>query len=203
MSSHIYFVLDRSGSMASCVEDTIGGFNTFIQNQKRDNTDASMSLYLFDNDYNSIYENKVISDVPNLDNKTYVPRGSTSLLDAIGRTIKTAEQTDNNVIVILTDGFENTSKTYTKSHIEDLIKMKERTGLNFDFLAANQDAISTAQSLGINPNGAMTFDQECLHDAFVGLSAAVSRQATGEDTRVEFSGLERAASQTSVDNIGL
>ena len=199
MSSHIYFVLDRSGSMASCVEDTIGGFNTFIQNQKRDNTDASMSLYLFDNDYNSIYENKVISDVPNLDNKTYVPRGSTSLLDAIGRTIKTAEQTDNNVIVILTDGFENTSKTYTKSHIEDLIKMKERTGWNFVFLAANQDAISTAQSLGINSNGAMTFDQGCLHEAFEGLSAAVSRKATGKDSNVQFTGFERSASQAPDD----
>jgi uncharacterized protein YegL len=193
--SNIYFVLDRSGSMASCVDDTIGGFNTFIHSQKKDNTDASMSLYLFDNEYTSLYENKLISEVSNIDTKTYIPRGSTSLLDAIGCTIKTAEITDNNIIVILTDGFENTSKSYTKSHIKDLIKMKESIGWNFVFLAANQDAISTAQSLGINPNGAMTFDKDCLHDAFVGLSAAVSRQATGEDSHVQFSGFERSASQ--------
>ena len=197
--SHIYFVLDRSGSMASCVDDTIGGFNTFIDNQKKDNTEAYMSLYLFDNEYTSLYENKLISEVSNLDTNIYVPRGSTSLLDAIGCTIKTAEKTDNNIIVILTDGFENTSKTYTKSHVRDLIEMKEHMGWNFVFLAANQDAISTAQSLGINSNGAMTFDQDCLHEAFEGLSAAVSRKATGKDSNVQFTGFERSASQAPDD----
>ena len=197
--SHIYFVLDRSGSMASCVDDTIGGFNTFIDNQKKDNMEAYMSLYLFDNEYTSLYENKLISEVLNLDTKTYVPRGSTSLLDAIGCTIKTAEKTDNNIIVILTDGFENTSKTYTKCHVKDLIEMKEHMGWNFVFLAANQDAISTAQSLGINSNGAMTFDQDCLHEAFEGLSAAVSRKATGKDSNVQFTGFERSASQAPDD----
>jgi len=198
--SNIYFLLDRSGSMESCIDDTIGGFNTFIDSQKKDNTDASISLYLFDNEYTSLYENKLISEVSNLDTKTYVPRGSTSLLDAIGCTIKTAEKTDNNIIVILTDGFENTSKTYTKCHVKDLIKMKESIGWNFVFLAANQDAISTAQSLGIHPNGAMTFDQDCLHNAFLGLSAAVARQASGEDSHIQFSGIERAASQAP-DNL--
>ena len=197
--SHIYFVLDRSGSMASCVDDTIGGFNTFIDNQKKDNTEAYMSLYLFDNEYTSLYENKLISEVSNLDTNIYVPRGSTSLLDAIGCTIKTAEKTDNNIIVILTDGFENTSKTYTKCHVKDLIEMKEHMGWNFVFLAANQDAISTAQSLGINSNGAMTFDQGCLHEAFEGLSAAVSRKATGKDSNVQFTGFERSASQAPDD----
>ena len=96
--SHIYFVLDRSGSMASCVDDTIGGFNTFIDNQKKDNTEAYMSLYLFDNEYTSLYENKLISEVSNLDTNIYVPRGSTSLLDAIGCTIKTAKK---QIIILL------------------------------------------------------------------------------------------------------
>ena len=194
--SKIYFILDRSGSMQTCVDDTIGGYNTFVNSQKKENPTSTMNLYLFDNEYNTVYENKIMNDVPLLDENTFIPRGSTSLLDAIGKTIKTAEHIDGTkIVVILTDGHENTSNTYTKEHIEDLIKMKESIGWNFIFLAANQDAIESANNIGISPGGAMTFNKEGMQNAFDGLSAAISRQATGEDDRIQFTGFERAASQ--------
>jgi len=191
----IYFVLDRSGSMASCIDDTIGGFNHFVNQQKIDNPEGTMSLFLFSNDIKNIYENKKIEDVEKLTYKTYVPSGSTSLLDAIGKTIKKVNNSNKPLIVILTDGQENTSKSYSLLHIKDLIEMKKRDGWEFVFLGANQDAIETGEQLGIPEQSAMTFNQENVYNAFEGLSSALGRHVSGQDENVQFSGLERAASQ--------
>jgi uncharacterized protein YegL len=196
MATAIYFVLDRSGSMYSCVTDTIGGFSSFVDKQKQDNPDGTMSLFLFNDTVDNIYKNKPIKDVEKLTNESYFPAGSTSLCDAIGKTIKFAEkdtQNENKIIVILTDGFENTSKKYTKAHINDLID-HHKSKWQFVFLAANQDAIQTAYGFGIAPASAMTFGQQQVGEAFEGLSAAIGRQVTGESQTVEFSGLERARS---------
>lgn len=196
MATAIYFVLDRSGSMYSCVDDTIGGFNSFVDKQKQDNPDGTMSLFLFNDIVENVYQNKSIKDVKKLTNKSYFPTGSTSLCDAIGQTIKFAEKdtrNKNKIIVILTDGFENTSKKYTKAHINDLID-HHKSKWQFVFLAANQDAIQTASGFGIAPASAMTFGQQQVGEAFEGLSAAIGRQVTGESQTVEFSGLERARS---------
>ena len=192
--ANIYFILDRSGSMETCLDDTIGGFNAFVKNQQETNEEANLSLYLFDNEYKTLYEKRNIKSVEMLNRSTYVPRGSTALLDAMGKTIKNI-QTDNNIVVILTDGHENCSKQYTSFHIQDLINMKKDQGWDFVFLAANQDAIATANTFGIPKEGAMTFDQGCVNEVFNGLSAAITRQATGEDVKVSFTELERSASQ--------
>jgi uncharacterized protein YegL len=196
MATAIYFVLDRSGSMYSCVDDTIGGFNSFVDKQKQDNPGGTMSLFLFSDVVENVYQNKSIKDVENLTKESYFPCGSTSLCDAIGHTIKFAEkdtQNENKIVVILTDGFENTSKKYTKAHINDLID-HHTPQWQFVFLAANQDAIQTASGFGIAPASAMTFGQQQVGEAFEGLSAAIGRQVTGESQTVEFSGLERARS---------
>lgn len=196
MATAIYFVLDRSGSMYSCVDDTIGGFNSFVDKQKQDNPNGTMSLFLFSDVVENVYQNKPIKDVEKLTKESYFPVGSTSLCDAIGHTIKFAEkdtQNENKIVVILTDGFENTSKTYTKAHINDLID-HHTPQWQFVFLAANQDAIQTASGFGIAPASAMTFGQQQVGEAFEGLSAAIGRQVTGESQTVEFSGLERARS---------
>ena len=197
MATAIYFVLDRSGSMHNCVADTIGGFNTFIAKQKQDNPDGTMSLFLFNNTVSQIYKNKPIQEVLDLTIDIYFPAGMTSLCDAIGSTIKIAEnenENQNKIIVILTDGFENTSKNYTKNHVNDLIK--HHTDWEFVFLAANQDAIQTASVLGINQNSAMTFGQEQVNQAFEGLSSAIGRQVTGQSESVEFTDDERFYSQS-------
>ena len=190
----VHIILDESGSMFQCVDDTIGGYNHYINEQKTSNSDGNVSLYLFSNDYKIIYQNKKIDENINLSKDNYSPGGSTSLLDAIGNTINNVTD-DKPIIVILTDGYENSSTSYTKAHVKDLIKMKEDIGWKFIFLGANQDAIVVASQFGINENTAMTFNQGNVHETFEGLSAAISRQQTGEDDQICFTGLERAASQ--------
>lgn len=204
MITAIYFVLDRSGSMYSCLDDTLGGFNSFVNKQKQDNPNGEMSLFLFSDTIKTEYKNKPIQYVNNLTADTYVPAGSTALCDAIGHTIKFAEkdtQNEKKIIVILTDGFENSSKSYTKLHINDLIS--HHNDWQFVFLAANQDAIQSAETFGINKHSAMTFGQEKVTQAFEGLSAAIGRQVTGESQNVEFTELERSESSSQVPVVKL
>jgi len=200
--TNVSFILDRSGSMFQCITDTIGGFNAFVESQKTDNPDGTLSLHLFGNDYTTLYTNKPIRDIEHLTTKTYRPRGGTALLDAIGITIKdsgvlvtTDIATNPMIIVILTDGQENSSQVYSKAHINDLIGMlTAKKTCQFVFLGANQDAIGEGQTLGIHQNSAMTFDTGCVDEAFRGLSAAVGRQMSGETQNVEFTGMERQMS---------
>jgi hypothetical protein len=195
----IHFVLDRSGSMWDCKGDTMGGFNSFLASQREDPSgECCMSLHQFDHEYITTYANKSMMDVENLTDETFVPRGQTALLDAIGRTIKEiSDSPSKKIIVILTDGEENSSREYTYKHISDLISMKEKDGWQFMFLGANQDAIQTASGLGIRAGGAMTYAQtpQNVDACFRGLSSAISRNRSGEDKSVAFSAAERSASQ--------
>jgi hypothetical protein len=197
----IFFTLDRSGSMYTCVDDTLGGFNSFVDRQKENNPAGNMSLFIFNNVFKMVYQNKKMTDVQPLTREMFLPQGQTALLDAIGETIKHAEKvnTENHkTVVILTDGEENFSSNFTKAHINDLIRTKKEIGKwTFVFLGANQDAIKEAGKLGIPECSAMTFDQQHTQATFESLSQAVTRQVTGESQTVEFTGLERAASQTT------
>lgn len=183
-TTHIHFLLDRSGSMDNCLDDTIGGFNSFIRNQKDNKIDnCSFSLYQFDHQYTIVYTNKPIEEVEPLNKQTFVPRGNTALHDAIGRTIKTVaeykyEKEDKIVIVILTDGFENSSREYNSVSISNLItKYDQLPEWSFVFLAANQDAITTAGNLGISHQSAMQFSQKSgkIQDCYTSLSQAFIR----------------------------
>jgi hypothetical protein len=175
--------------MESCIDDTIGGYNTFIKSQP---LDSILSLTLFDNEIIHMYK-KPISGVVPLSRNNYIPRGSTALLDAIGYIIKQVPNDEiKPILVILTDGFENSSKLYTKLHINDLITEKRKLGWEFIFLAANQDAIATASEIGIGEMSALTFNTENVSGAFRSVSSAVSRTRTG--ARVEFSQEERVGS---------
>lgn len=191
----INVVLDRSGSMYGCISDTLGGFNHFMEKQKTDNPSGTVTLNLFAHDYDVIYENIPVKNVKPLEQDIYFPRGATALLDAIGNTIKKIENQEKPMIVIITDGYENTSKTFTHAHIKDLISIKESLGWKFVFLGANQDAIKVGSILGIAQESAMTFDTNNIYNAFEGLSCAVGRQVSGNEESVTFTGLERAASQ--------
>lgn len=187
----VYCLLDRSGSMANCIDDTIGGFNTFLKAQP---PDIIISLTLFDHEVETLYTQPA-KDAPLLDTKTFVPRGATALLDSIGHVIKMISLEEvKPTIVILTDGFENSSKKYTKFHINDLITEKKKLGWEFVFLAANQDAIQAANELGIPESSAMTFCTETVGSAMRSASEAITRTRTGETQKVEFSQLDRACS---------
>jgi hypothetical protein len=164
----ISIVLDRSGSMQSVREDTIGGFNTFLADQKAAPGEAAITLAQFDDVYEVVYSALAVADAKPLDRSTFVPRGSTALLDAIGRTISDAgkrfeamaedARPEKVIFVIVTDGEENASKEFTSAKINDLIThQRDIYKWEFVFLGANQDAITTASNLGINAASSMTY----------------------------------------------
>ena len=161
------FLLDRSGSMESCIDDTIEGFNTFVESQKE--FGGTMTLCLFDHEFNTVYEKVPIDQVNPLNNETYVPRGGTALHDAMGQVLK-MNLSDEVMVIILTDGEENSSSKYTAAHVKDLVDTKP---WKFVYLGANQDAVLTAQGLGIQTS--MEYDTSKTPELFRGLSAAVTR----------------------------
>jgi hypothetical protein len=164
----ITFVLDRSGSMASVKDATIEAFNGFLHSQRSGDGAATMSLIQFDDQYELVYAVQPIARAPELSRRTFKPRGSTALLDAIGRTIVETgqryaampehERPGTVVFVTLTDGFENSSQDYTMRRVNDAIaEQRDRYAWQFVFLAANQDAIATAAGMGIAAGQALTF----------------------------------------------
>ncbi len=165
---HVACVIDRSGSMSSVRSDAIGGFNTFLEEQKKGPGEAVVTLVLFDHEYLVVHDTVSVASVLPLDESTYVPRGNTALLDAVGRTIDDLgarfaampedERPGGVIIAILTDGLENASREYTHARIADMIA-HQRTVYNwsFVFLAADQDAIDTAEKMNMDPALAMRY----------------------------------------------
>jgi len=159
--TEIAYILDRSGSMQGLQEAAITGFNAFLQSQLDEPGDANLTLMLFDNEFLLPNERSPLQEVRPLDASTYVPRGSTALLDAIGRTIdslgkKLAKEPEDRrpgkvVIAIYTDGYENASSEFTIKDINKRIThQRNKYGWEFIFLAANEDAITTACQMGID-----------------------------------------------------
>ena len=190
----VYCLLDRSGSMATCVDDMIGGFNTFIETLDRH---LKISLYLFDNEFTPVYRNIPVIRAPKLSHETYQPRGSTALLDSIGKILGIAEpkswadDMDSTTIVILTDGEDTSSYQFTLEEINTCISQKKADGWKFIFMGSNQDAITTASQLNIDSGGALTFSSRNLDSAFRSVSSAVNRSGTND---IQFSDLERTLS---------
>ena len=184
------FILDRSGSMETCRDDTIGGFNAFVDSQKQ--FGGTITLIQFDHEYTLVYANKPIAEVEPMTRQTFVPRGSTALLDAIGRSLKECKTQSVPTVIILTDGYENASHTYTKAHIKDLITERQKDKWDFVYLGANQDAFAEAGSLGIAPTATLNYDGSKTPEVFRALSAATSARATGETQTVDFTQLAPA-----------
>ena len=157
--TEIVCIIDRSGSMDSIKEDAIGGFNSFLAEQKKDPGEAIMTVALFDHEYILLQNGTPIQQVPPLNESTYVPRGATALLDAIGNTV-TALNVRNPkkaIIMILTDGQENASTKYQKQQIKDMIDASENKGWFVAYISANMDAIADARSVGIGMAQTMRF----------------------------------------------
>jgi hypothetical protein len=165
--TYIAVVLDRSGSMESCKQPTISGFNEFLHQQKLEPGDARLYLAQFDHEYDLLYD-KPLREADELTGYTYQPRGMTALYDAIGRTIKTlgekfAKQPEKErpgkvLVAIITDGYENHSTEYFRHQIADMVKeQQEKYSWRFVFIGANQDAIFTAAQMNINRGSAITY----------------------------------------------
>ncbi len=185
MATDRIFILDRSGSMDDCRDDTIGGFNAFIESQKP--FGGTMTLVLFDHEYDVVYKDKPIAEVEKMTRATFVPRGNTALLDAMGKTIKSVEDLIARTVIILTDGQENSSHEYTKSHIKDLVEAKTKEGWTFVYLGANQDAFTEAGALGISQNCTMNYDVRKTPQAFNRLGNALSQAASCQGQAVDLS----------------
>ena len=143
----LFFILDRSGSMYGSEEDTINGFNAFIEKQMSKNHKILVTTVLFDGKYEVLYSRKHISEVKPLTNKEYYVRGSTALLDAIGRTVNTFRGEVNQAMcIITTDGYENSSREFNRDQIRDMV---ENTGWEFVFIGADIDSYGEASRIGI------------------------------------------------------
>ena len=185
MNTEIICVLDRSGSMATVVDDSIGGFNTFLAEQKKLG-DAKLSVVLFDHEYTPLYQGIDLKDAQELNHDTFVPRGSTALLDAIGKTISDAGKRFSNadvkpekvIFVILTDGEENSSVEFSKSKIKEMIAHQtEKYSWEFIYLGANQDAIQAGGSIGIAAAACENYasDSDGTREAYSKMSLKVAK----------------------------
>lgn len=157
MSTEICFILDRSGSMSGLEDDVIGGFNSFLHEQQKVKGKARVTVVLFDDQYDVLYNGMDIKDVPDLTRTQYFVRGSTALLDAVGKAITTTaghlRSKDKVICVINTDGQENSSHEYTNEQIKALVEEKQATGKwQFIFFGVNVDKFAIAHQYGININ---------------------------------------------------
>jgi uncharacterized protein YegL len=159
----LVFILDRSGSMGGLEEKTVYGFNHLIEKQKKLDGDALITTVLFDHDYEQIHKREHIKNVNHLTLKDYYVRGTTALLDAVGRSIHEMievhkkidkrDKPEKTLFVITTDGMENASVEYSYPMIKDMIeKQKKAFGWEFIFLGANIDSVYEGGKLGIDPN---------------------------------------------------
>ena len=169
--TEIVFILDRSGSMAGLESDTIGGYNGFLEKQRKEDGEAYVSTVLFDNMTEVIHDRADIKTVKPITDKEYYVRGCTALLDAVGGSIrhistihKYAREEDvpeKTIFVIITDGMENASRRYSYQDVKKMIeRMKEEHHWEFLFLGANIDAAAEASRFGIDADRAVTFTND-------------------------------------------
>ena len=166
--TEMVFILDRSGSMNGLEADTIGGYNSLLEKQRKEVGDATVTTVLFDDQYEMIHDHAAIGKVKDITNKEYFARGCTALLDAVGKTINhvgnrhknalDSEVPGKTMIVIITDGYENASREFTLPQVKQMIeRQKARYGWEFLFLGANIDAVETAGHFGIGADRAVNY----------------------------------------------
>jgi uncharacterized protein YegL len=183
--THVTFVLDSSGSMSKIREDTIGGFNAFLDDQRDESGEATVTLYEFNDTVQRHYRGYPIVEAPSLDTETYTPGGQTALHDAIATAVdetdarigamKPPERPDSVVVVVLTDGKENASET-TGEAVRERVERRQEDGWEFLFIGANQDAALTAEKMGIDRDRSldMSHSDEGTREAYAATSRNIS-----------------------------
>ena len=197
--SDITVVLDRSGSMGCLTSEVIGAFNTFIDEQKKVEGQATFSLIQFDDHYEVNCEAIDLQQVAHLNEQTYVPRGMTALYDAVGKAIKSTGKRLSNMIesdrpekvifLIQTDGAENASKKFSLNKVKTMIKeQQEIYSWELIFLGANIDAVSVAADIGIKQDRAMKYanNADGTREAFCSLSSNLASFRRGEKTDMSY-----------------
>lgn len=185
--TEIVFLLDKSGSMAGLESDTIGGYNSFIEKQKKLKGEVTLTTVLFDSNYELLHDGVDIKKVEKLTEKDYYVGGTTALMDAIGFTIgKVSRRSKNSkvIFVITTDGMENASHEFTKEKINKLITSKK--DWEFIYLGANIDAYAEGMSIGISRKHISNYQAtgKCTKAMYSCLSDAVSALANDEELSI-------------------
>ena len=179
--TELVFILDRSGSMSGFESDTIGGFNSILEKQKREEGKCYVSTVLFDSNYELLHDRVDISEMKPMTEEDYRVGGCTALIDAMGRTIRhiakihryarPEDVPEKTLFVITTDGYENASRSYSADEIRRMVEHeKEKYGWEFLFLGADIDAIETAGRLGIDQSRAANYRKDsvgnaCMYDS--------------------------------------
>ena len=190
----IICILDRSGSMSSLAEDTIGGYNSFLAKQKETPGKVEVTTVLFDNEYIKIADKVDLNEIPELTSAEYYARGTTALLDAIGMTLtdvagkmekeKICPAKRRVLVLIMTDGLENASHEYNKATVKAMIEQTTKDyNWNYIFMGANIDSVSEADSLGISKKHAMNYsaDRKGVRKTFEKMDeAAAAVRESGE-----------------------
>lgn len=205
--THISVILDRTGSMETIRDDTIGGFNAFLNAQKAQPGLATLTLVQFDSQdpYEIVHHFKPLGEIPELTRQTFVPRANTPLLDAMGRGINDLEKSladmaeeerpSRVVMVIITDGQENASHEFRKDQIEKMIKERqEKSAWQFVFLSADLAAIGDALANGVRAASVMGHDKDRhgTQAAWAALSRSIADYRAGTKEDVSFTDEERA-----------
>ena len=184
--TELVFILDRSGSMAGLVSDTVGGFNSLIEKQKRKDGKCYVTTVLFDTRFDTLHDRIELDWVRPMTKEEYTPGGCTALLDALGHTIRhiarihkyarPEDVPENTIFVITTDGLENASRRFRAEEIRRMVEHEqEKYGWQFIFLGANIDAFAAAEAVGIRPERAANFcsDADGMRLGFESVGKAV------------------------------
>lgn len=193
--TEIIAILDRSGSMASLTDDTIGGYNTFIKEQKEEEGECDVTLTIFDTEYIIVYKGKPVKEVPELTKDVYFARGSTALLDAVGRTLQETgarlsampenERPGKVIVLIITDGMENASREYTADQVKKMVEVQEKEySWKFLFFGANMDAVNQARGIGIRADDSIKYGSGSVgtSNLYGGVSKGVRRMRRQSNT---------------------
>ena len=201
--TEIVVVMDRSGSMVSIKADMVGGFKSFLDEQKKVDAPCVVSLYQFDSEFETVYEAVKLSKVDKLE---LIPRGGTALLDAVGRSVAlvqerhkkmaVSDRPEKVVFIVITDGQENSSREWTREKIATVVKEvqedscnscgHEKEGWQFLFLGANLDSFAEASTWGLNAASVANFNATSAgtRSAYGAVSKTLSSYRSGNSRGV-------------------
>lgn len=182
--THLSVIADRSGSMSGLEKDMIGGLEKFFESQSKLDGVCLVDYSQFDTVYEKVFSDRLVASAkPVLE-----PRGGTALLDALGRNINELSakfktlpkyaRPSKVIVVVVTDGYENSSKEFTKPQIKELIEKKSKKGWDFVFLGANMDAVAEARTMGFNPGSSLTYNTDNIYAASATMDSYVTRSRT-------------------------
>ena len=190
--TEIVCVLDRSGSMASMGDEPIGGFNRFLEEQKELEGEAELTLVLFDDQYEVIHNGVDLKEVPELTKEIYYPRGMTALLDAVGKAVNTVDgrlnkykdeyQPEKVIVVILTDGQENSSHEFKKEDLKKKIEeLQKEKKWEFIFMGSDMESFDDARGMGLQASMCDSYQATSggLRSGYASLGKSVTRSRTG------------------------